>query len=80
MPRIIVLAALLLTGCTLQQASYVRDPQSWQQKYATDVAVCDAQARLFAGNPADDHTQSIFRRCMEGQGWWHDEQQVRRRR
>jgi hypothetical protein len=80
MPWRIVLAALLLTGCSSQQASYVRDPQSWQQKYAADVAVCDAQARQFAWNPADDHTQSIFQRCMEGRGWWHNEPQVYRRR
>ncbi|HEY7496730.1 MAG TPA: hypothetical protein VIH59_37200 [Candidatus Tectomicrobia bacterium] len=80
MPWLIVFATLLLTGCTAQQTGYWRDPQAWQQRYAADAATCDAQARQFAGNPADDHTQTMFQRCMEGRGWWQQDPQVQRRR
>jgi hypothetical protein len=75
-PLLIMIVGLLVSGCTEKQIAYVKDPQQWQQRYATDASVCDSQVQVVTGNAATPENWSRemkddFVRCMSSKGWSH---------
>ena len=73
---LIMIVGLLVSGCTEKQIAYVKDPQQWQQRYATDTMVCDRQAQVITGKAAAPENwpremQDDFVRCMYSKGWSH---------
>ena len=61
-----------LLGCSDKQIAYVKDPQQWQQRYATDTSVCDRQVTTGKTAAPEDWSQEMkddFVRCMHGKGW-----------
>jgi hypothetical protein len=76
MPFCMVIVGLLVTGCSAKQIAYVKDPQQWQERYATDAMVCDRQVQVTTGNAAAPENWSRemrddFVRCMSTKGWSH---------
>ena len=68
----VVIVGLLVMGCTEKQIAYVKDPQQWQQRYATDAMGCDSQVTTGTAAAPENWSREMkddFVRCMSGKGW-----------
>jgi hypothetical protein len=70
MPFFVMMLGLL--GCSDKQIAYVKDPQQWQERYATDAVGCDSRVITGQAAATENWSQEMkddFVRCMHGKGW-----------